>query len=39
MEHAAPLLERYRDSHCVFNDDVQVGAGGGWWEEAFVRGV
>lgn len=23
IEHAAPLLERYRYSHCVFNDDVQ----------------
>ena len=25
MEHAQPLLERYRHSHLVFNDDIQVG--------------
>ena len=24
MEHAQPLLERYRNSHLVFNDDIQV---------------
>ena len=24
MEHAAPLLERYRDHHLCFNDDIQV---------------
>ena len=23
MAHAAPLLERYRDTHLVFNDDIQ----------------
>ncbi|KAL4857038.1 NAD-dependent malic enzyme 2 [Chlorella vulgaris] len=23
IEHAAPLLQRYRHHHCVFNDDVQ----------------
>ncbi len=24
MAHAQPLLERYRDHHLVFNDDIQV---------------
>ena len=24
MEHAAPLLDRYRNHHLVFNDDIQV---------------
>ena len=24
LEHALPLLDRYRDHHLVFNDDVQV---------------
>lgn len=24
MAHAAPLLERYRDHHLCFNDDIQV---------------
>ena len=24
MEHATPLLERYRDHHLCFNDDIQV---------------
>ncbi len=23
MAHAAPLLERYRNTHLVFNDDIQ----------------
>ena len=26
MAHAQPLLERYRDHHLVFNDDIQVMA-------------
>lgn len=29
IEHALPLLERYRYHHTVFNDDVQVSLGGG----------
>ena len=24
MAHAQPLLNRYRNYHCVFNDDIQV---------------
>jgi hypothetical protein len=28
MQHALPLLERYRNHHLCFNDDVQVHAYG-----------
>ena len=31
MEHAKPLLERYRYCHTVWNDDIQVRAGGLGW--------
>ena len=29
MQHALTLLERYREHHLVFNDDIQVMRGGG----------
>lgn len=30
MDHALPLLERYRNHHLVFNDDIQVGRCSVW---------
>lgn len=29
LEHAGPLLKRYRDHHTVFNDDIQARCGRG----------
>ena len=42
MAHAAPLLERYRDTHLVFNDDIQgtaTCAVGGVYGAMAVRGT
>lgn len=42
MAHAAPLLERYRDTHLVFNDDIQgtaTCAVGGVYGAMAVQGM